>query len=266
MRISSHQLNEQHLRSFWNNSRLWLQYGNGSSYEERRQALESIMPSNVTSILDVGTGQGEVINQLPLDLKVVGLDISCTALQKVRRPKIIGKIEALPFSPTSFDLVLCLEVLEHLPDSAFFSAIVELQRVAKCWLLIGVPFKENLLTRAVRCPSCRHLFNTDTHFRAFASVRRISKLFREFTLQTHLLVGPSFERKTLLGQWLSLKLGVYIPWESYFLCPICGNTEPPLQRSHSKFLANLCRRFDCRLSRMRTPIPYWFIGLLQRVK
>jgi hypothetical protein len=255
---------DEHLLLFWQNPNLWKQYGGGNYYEERRQAVISILPPALNSVLDVGTGLGEIINELPSALRVVGLDISRMALQKVERSKTIGTIVSLPFPQNSFDLVMCLEVLEHLPEHAFKDAIMELQRISRSWLLIGVPYKENLFTRTSRCPACYSLFHADTHFRSFPSVRQISALFPDFELQTHLLVGPTARRKTRLGQWLNHKAGLFVPWENYFICPVCGNQDPPSQRNRSGVVGKFCQRLDELLSGLNQSLPYWFVGLLHR--
>jgi len=58
------------------------------------------------------------------------LDISHNALEHVKTEKVQGIIENLPFEDNSFDLVLCCEVLEHLPDDIYQYALKEIQRVS----------------------------------------------------------------------------------------------------------------------------------------
>lgn len=74
------------------------------------------------SLLDVGCGEGElllhILSQRP-DLKTVtGMDVSLTAVlaAKKRLPDGVfcaGDANALPFAPESFDIVTCLNLLEH---------------------------------------------------------------------------------------------------------------------------------------------------------
>jgi ubiquinone/menaquinone biosynthesis C-methylase UbiE len=49
----------------------------------------------------------------------------------------MGDIRRLPFADESFELVLCLEVLEHLLEP--MPALEELRRVSGCRCLISVP-------------------------------------------------------------------------------------------------------------------------------
>lgn len=98
-------------------------------------------------ILDIGCGEGIVDNFLINNLSVnssqiVGLDIepNCLKIAKTINQEVQfyqGSIYELPFQDNSFDLVLALEVLEHLkfPEEA----IGELNRVSKTWSIISVP-------------------------------------------------------------------------------------------------------------------------------
>jgi 2-polyprenyl-3-methyl-5-hydroxy-6-metoxy-1,4-benzoquinol methylase len=51
--------------------------------------------------------------------------------------RVRGSVQALPFAARSFDMVTCLEVLEHLADPA--AAVRELARVARGAIVVSVP-------------------------------------------------------------------------------------------------------------------------------
>lgn len=96
-------------------------------------------------ILDVGCGEGFTLAFLQerfRGLSFWGVDISGDALEDARRrcPEAVliqGDAQALPFAAGSFHLVLCLEVLEHLPQP--WRAVEELKRVSSGTLLVSVP-------------------------------------------------------------------------------------------------------------------------------
>lgn len=75
--------------------------------------------------------------------EMVGVDFSPAALawnqahQMAQSPLNVADVQHLPFPDNSFDLVLCLEVLEHLPDSAL--GLRELLRVSRDYVLASVP-------------------------------------------------------------------------------------------------------------------------------
>ena len=96
-------------------------------------------------ILEVGCGEGIVMETLAARLpgaRFVGLEFDETALEVARgrcsgATLVRGDACALPFGGQSFDLVVCLEVLEHLPEPA--RALRELRRVARSGCLLSVP-------------------------------------------------------------------------------------------------------------------------------
>jgi 2-polyprenyl-3-methyl-5-hydroxy-6-metoxy-1,4-benzoquinol methylase len=97
------------------------------------------------AILDVGCGEGFTMDRLLSTdghLPIQGLDYDYLALvhAKDRLPHIVfqmGDVRRLPFGDDRFDMVLCLEVLEHLPDP--LPALEELRRVSCRHCLISVP-------------------------------------------------------------------------------------------------------------------------------
>lgn len=98
-------------------------------------------------ILDVGCGEGQVISRLLKEnpyLKVIGVDRSTEAIKlakkDVRRVKFlvadIFKVSKV-LSKERFDLVLCLEVLEHLKNPNL--ALKELKKIKANYFLFSVP-------------------------------------------------------------------------------------------------------------------------------
>jgi SAM-dependent methyltransferase len=73
------------------------------------------------SVLDVGCGDRPYAELFP---HAVGFDVPGNA-----HADLHGSLEAIPVDEASFDLVLCLQVLEHVPDPA--AAVRELHRVVR---------------------------------------------------------------------------------------------------------------------------------------
>ena len=95
-------------------------------------------------MLDAGCGEGETLVRLAGTLpdRVAALDISPEAVEftAARLPGAEvcqGSVYELPFADHAFELVLCLEVLEHLRDPA--AALRELDRVSAASVLVSVP-------------------------------------------------------------------------------------------------------------------------------
>jgi len=106
--------------------------------------IEIIGPLSPTTVLDAGCGEGEtlrrLISSLPKKIDAIDVDPECIHRAVIGMPNIrfsVQTIYDLHFEPDSFDLVLCLEVLEHLqfPEKA----VIELARVCRKDLIISVP-------------------------------------------------------------------------------------------------------------------------------
>jgi SAM-dependent methyltransferase len=97
-------------------------------------------------ILEIGVGEGivtrRVIERFP-QASVVGLDLPdeelATNWHDVELDGVFGDAGGLPFPDDTFDLVLAIEVFEHLPDPD--AAMAELARVGAGALIASVPFE-----------------------------------------------------------------------------------------------------------------------------
>lgn len=104
-----------------------------------------LKPLQIQTILDVGCGEGFMLSRLSeekIGSHLEGIDSLKTAIDigKKIHPQVVfkqGSIYDLPYKDTSFDLVLCTEVLEHLKDPE--KARKELIRVSRKYLLLSVP-------------------------------------------------------------------------------------------------------------------------------
>lgn len=93
-------------------------------YKVRRKLIHDFFNKYMTnkplSILDVGCGAGALMKELETYGSVNGVDFSETAVSFCKSRGInsvqISGIESLPFQDSSFDVVLALDVLEHIPD------------------------------------------------------------------------------------------------------------------------------------------------------
>ena len=99
---------------------------------------------NCQSILDARCGDGEALIRLKCCLpdNVAAFDINKGQIDDARNKLPDVKIETqdiqqLPYDDNSFDLILCLEVLEHLKNPS--SALKEIARVTSKYLIVSVP-------------------------------------------------------------------------------------------------------------------------------
>lgn len=127
------------------------------------QEIENLLPAD--SYLDAGCGDGRFLAALPargaLPERVVGVDIADSILATARRataaagfePELLrANLERLPLRDAEFDLVVSIQVLEHLLDPA--AGIRELARVLHPGgtLLLSTDNRLNLVTRTLNGP------------------------------------------------------------------------------------------------------------------
>jgi SAM-dependent methyltransferase len=115
-----------------------------------RREVEQLGLPRGARILDAGCGSGRVLDELARFGDVVGVDLSPSAVAAAwARGHSVAKarVEELPFDDATFDLVTCLDVIEHTPDDAV--TLASLRRVCKPggWLLVTVPAYQALWSR-----------------------------------------------------------------------------------------------------------------------
>ena len=107
-------------------------------YKVRRELIHILIkkymgnPKNIY-ILDVGCGTGALMKELEVYGNVYGIDFSDQAVDFCKSRGIVNVqksvVEKIPYQDKYFDLVLALDVLEHIPDDK--SGIKEIYRVLK---------------------------------------------------------------------------------------------------------------------------------------
>ena len=80
-------------------------------------------------ILDVGSGHGGYLKHLADDNNLISLDYPETNTRYSERPDVYGTASRLPFDSDSIDVILFLEVFEHVKNGEL--AIAEINRVLK---------------------------------------------------------------------------------------------------------------------------------------
>jgi SAM-dependent methyltransferase len=94
-------------------------------------------------ILDAGCGSGRMLQELARYGRVSGIELDPQAAEVARSrghgEVQVGRLEELPWDADSFDLITCLDVIEHTPDDR--RTLTELRRVCAPggFLLMTVP-------------------------------------------------------------------------------------------------------------------------------
>ncbi len=108
--------------------------------EQCRPWVEFCQPHDA---LDVGFGTGAILKGLvELGVDAQGVEpfqAACDLLSEPYRQRVrLGDALHTGYPDRSFDLVLCLDVLEHLPQEQSVPALKELCRVSRRWILLNI--------------------------------------------------------------------------------------------------------------------------------
>lgn len=189
----------------------------------RAQAICSMIPEGVTSVLEVGCGDGLIINRLS-GMETMGIDISEAALLSVRGQSLRCTADDLPFGDKRYDLVIASEVLEHLPVGVYERSLSEIARVAGGYILISVPNRENLKANLTRCPACGREYHRNLHERSYQP-RDLAGLFEGFETVVSREIGEEEPRRSRLEVLARRTLGKGMPEPWNTVCPGCGTAH-----------------------------------------
>jgi trans-aconitate methyltransferase len=110
----------------------------------RRILKDIIRPLKIDSVLDIGCGQGSLLQELCAEfpyIKPYGVDISKSAVELAIQRVPNGRFCVLDITQQplneKYDLVVCSEVLEHIPDD--ITTIRNLRQTTGKYLLISAP-------------------------------------------------------------------------------------------------------------------------------
>lgn len=239
----------------------------GSDRELMRTAdLMRLVPANGHTALDVGARDGH-FSRLLADRysEVVALDLTKPNIDHLRIRCVAGNLLNLEFSDKSFDLVLCAEVLEHIPSTDLPQACKELARVTRGYLLIGVPFKQDLRLNQTTCRQCGHINPPWGHINRFDAVR-LRELFAGLDEIECSLVGETKDvTNTLSAALMSFAGNPFGTYDQDEPCINCGSKLlPPGTRNIAQRLATRTAHWITKIQQHITPPHANWIHLLFR--
>ena len=94
-----------------------------------------VISKNPNKVLEIGVGNKIVSSYL----KKNKINVTTCDFDKSLRPDVVADIRKLPFKNEEFDIILCAEVLEHLPFNEFSKILRELSRVSKKYIILSLP-------------------------------------------------------------------------------------------------------------------------------
>ncbi|MEO8763497.1 MAG: class I SAM-dependent methyltransferase [Ginsengibacter sp.] len=264
------------MKNIFDNAQIWDWVDSNTNNRERFEFTEGLTPKDVTSLIDLGCGHGsflKLISSRRKDIRCVGIDNSDGALAYIPFEKAKASIVSVPFADKEFDCVYALEVLEHLNPEEFKKALEEMVRLSKKYIIVSVPYNEDLAWNMVKCPHCLTTFHYDGHLQVFNEAK-IANLFAakgfECIEQSRLGWGENFKfHKTYVKLFYSQQLN---KTPHFTVCPVCNtelNPETPFipDSKSSKGKTSILTFFK-RAVKAFWPMEkqsYWIIGLYQKI-
>ena len=242
-------------------------YRKSEAETARISDLISLLPGLGGSVLDVGAREG-FISKLLLDhfAMVTALDLSQPDIGHERIRCVKGDVTALEFADGSFDLIFCTEVLEHLPTPLLAKACSELSRVSKDYLLIGVPYKQDIRVGRTTCGSCGKANPPYGHVNSFDE-HQLLGLFPGFAVARTSFVGETASRTNSLSCILMDMAGnPYGTYSQEEPCIYCGETltGPQVRRLWQKVLTKFAYWGTETQNLFASSHPSWIHLLLRR--
>ena len=234
--------------------------------QERARLAAAWLPPEVSSVLDVGCGNGIFTNLEEPTRTKTGVDMSRTALSHVTAPCVQADAAWLPFDDNRFDASLSMEMLEHLPNAVYRTALQEIVRVARSYILITVPYNEKLTDSRVTCPACQCMFHPYHHVRQYRREAFETLLGRHSRLIRLEAIVPT-QGMALPGLWNLIRLayhrgGRHFP--AHAVCPQCGYTPDKQVASAQTGPQAQAKRGTMRHWWLKRATYTWWMALYQK--
>lgn len=231
-----------------------------NKYEKEVKRIDKILSKipKVKTVIEIGCGDGRLINSVKANKKI-GLDFSLKALKHVNDIKILASVENIPLKENSIKLVICSEVLEHLNQRKYRNSLDEISRIASKYILISVPYKEDIKANRVYCNTCFNKFHPYLHQRSYKE-ETLKNIFKNFDLVNFFKV---IYKKQMIFTNLIAKFKIntknYTNIEN--ICPYCGEKDFSNNVNIFGTFAYLIEKVLMKFSFLIRFVPRWIIAI-----
>ena len=245
-------------------------YRNRDTEKARAGDLMALLPDDRRdAVLDIGARDGWFSAMLAERFKMVtAIDLEKPSIEHPGVRCVKGDTTNLPFDKGKFDLIFCAEVLEHIPTERVMKACSELQRVTKKYVLVGVPFKQDIRIGRTKCCACGKRNPPWGHINSF-SEGRLRELFSLCDAKKISFVGENKECTNALSVFLMDFAGnPYGTYHREMRCIHCGAeiNEPGQRNLLQKIATKVAFCIQWAQKPFHSPHPNWIHILFEKRK
>lgn len=229
--------------------------------------LLKLLPKGMKSVLEIGARDKYYSRILTGFFEgVTALDLVCPNFQMNKVTTVKGDVTRLDFPPNSFDCVVATEVLEHVPNVE--RACREISRVARQYVVIGVPYKQDIRVGRTTCLACGQISPPWGHVNTFDK-NRLMVLFPAMKIieMSFAGAGENRSRTNFFSSWLMDIAGN--PWGTYGQeepCVKCGAKliAPPDRSTMQRICSAIAYQINLLHCILTKPCPNWIHLLLRK--
>jgi hypothetical protein len=245
------------------------EYRKSEKERDRERDLFLSVPARGHAALDIGARDG--FHSLRLAERfdsVIAMDLETPVIDHPSIQCVRGNVIDMDFPDGAFDLVLCSEVLEHIPAESLGTACREIARVAGGKILIGVPYRQDTRVGRTTCGSCGGKNPPWGHVNVFDE-KTLRGLFPGFRFEKVTHVGEIRERTNFLSAFLFDLAGN--PWGTYDQEETCIHCGSPIEAPHrlgfrQRVFAGVGEYLRKLQSLFVSPRPIWIHVLLSKAQ
>ena len=228
--------------------------------QARIRDLFELIPQQGERALDIGARDGYMARLLADRFQeVVALDLEQPKIDHPRVLAVKGNAANLEFPDRFFDVVLCAEVLEHIPPEILPEVCRQIYRVSRGVIVIGVPYRQDLRCGRTTCSSCGWKNPPWGHVNSFDEYR-LRSLFPLASVGPIGFVGTTrAQTNSLSTALLDFAGNPYGTWDQEEACVRCGATigKPRERNLLQKIATRLAMKLNELQSRFTLPRANW---------